>query len=291
MNDGLLTIGEFSKLTGLTIKTLRFYHESGLIKPASVDASSGYRYYAADQVELAIAIKTLRELGFSIEQIGELLPVDFRPGTLVEMLEQRRVALREAMRDDRERLRRLDEILVIERQAEQRAEVAGFEVRLVEVAAQQVASMKYRGAYAECGKIFAKLARQYGRYIAGKPMILCWDSEFKDTDASFEVVFPVRPCNAKPGSQIYELSGGQAIALLHAGPYADLHRSYRKLMVSAATRGWQYETPAREVYHKGPGMIFRGDPRKYLTEIQLLRHAKRSAVPVEPPGEFVAKPE
>ncbi len=49
----MFSIGEFSKLTGLTVKTLRFYHEQGLLKPSAVDDQTGYRYYAADKIEAA----------------------------------------------------------------------------------------------------------------------------------------------------------------------------------------------------------------------------------------------
>ena len=58
-----LSIGEFSKATGLTVKTLRFYHEQGLLEPSSVDDQSGYRYYRPEKIEVARVITLLRELG------------------------------------------------------------------------------------------------------------------------------------------------------------------------------------------------------------------------------------
>ena len=47
----VFSIGEFSKITGLTIKTLRFYHEQGLLTPTTVDEETGYRYYAEAKIE------------------------------------------------------------------------------------------------------------------------------------------------------------------------------------------------------------------------------------------------
>ena len=58
---GMLSIGEFSRVVGMTVKALRFYHEEGLLVPAVVDPRSGYRYYDAAQVETARAIRFLRE--------------------------------------------------------------------------------------------------------------------------------------------------------------------------------------------------------------------------------------
>ena len=58
----MLAIGEFSRMTHLSIRTLRRYHEVGLLEPEMVDASSGYRYYSGDQIPIAQVIHRLREL-------------------------------------------------------------------------------------------------------------------------------------------------------------------------------------------------------------------------------------
>ena len=62
----MFTIGEFSKITGLTVKTLRFYHEKELLVPAAIDHSSGYRYYDQRNVDAARVIVALRGLEFSL---------------------------------------------------------------------------------------------------------------------------------------------------------------------------------------------------------------------------------
>ena len=65
----MLKISEFSKLSHLTIKALRFYEKEGLLKPASVDEWSGYRFYETSQLEVAAKIKSYRQLDLSIEEI------------------------------------------------------------------------------------------------------------------------------------------------------------------------------------------------------------------------------
>jgi DNA-binding transcriptional MerR regulator len=69
----LLTIGEFSRASYLTIKTLRHYHDVGLLEPAQVDSSSGYRYYRADQIATAQTIRRLRALEMPVEQVKGVL--------------------------------------------------------------------------------------------------------------------------------------------------------------------------------------------------------------------------
>ena len=65
----MFKIGEFSKLSMLTIKALRFYEKEGLLIPVHVDEWSGYRFYEAKQLETAATIKALRQLDFSVEEI------------------------------------------------------------------------------------------------------------------------------------------------------------------------------------------------------------------------------
>src|SRR6202049_477968 len=73
--DAALSIGEFSRITHLSIKTLRRYHEAGLLEPHYVDTHSGYRYYSLDQVPTAQVIHRFRELGMPVREVGELVAV------------------------------------------------------------------------------------------------------------------------------------------------------------------------------------------------------------------------
>lgn len=64
-----LRIGEVSKLCGVSIKTLRFYEEEGLIKPVEVDLFTGYRHYDQNNIETLYKIQFLKDLGFSLKEI------------------------------------------------------------------------------------------------------------------------------------------------------------------------------------------------------------------------------
>ena len=69
----LLTIGDFSRATLLTIKTLRHYHDTGLLEPAEVDSHTGYRRYLTNQIPQAQMIKRFRELRMPLNEIRQLL--------------------------------------------------------------------------------------------------------------------------------------------------------------------------------------------------------------------------
>ncbi|MFW0789779.1 MerR family transcriptional regulator [Gordonia sp. CPCC 205333] len=73
MTTDHLTIGTFARVTGLTSSALRFYDDSGLLAPADVDESSGYRYYSPEQVSTAQLIRQLRETGMSLGDIRAIL--------------------------------------------------------------------------------------------------------------------------------------------------------------------------------------------------------------------------
>jgi hypothetical protein len=74
-----LSIGEYSGATYLSVKTLWHYHEVGLLEPAHVDLSSGYRYYRPDQIGPAPIIRRLRDLEMPVERLkGALDATDLR---------------------------------------------------------------------------------------------------------------------------------------------------------------------------------------------------------------------
>src|SRR3974377_953688 len=89
----VFSIGEFSKITGLTVKTLRFYHEQGLLVPSCIDEETGYRYYAPARVGAARAITFLRGLDFSVGEIREILAQAEEGNDLLEVMERQRTLI------------------------------------------------------------------------------------------------------------------------------------------------------------------------------------------------------
>ncbi|MFD4369740.1 MerR family transcriptional regulator [Rhodococcus sp. NPDC058521] len=100
----LMSIGEFARASGLTSSALRFYADSGLLLPSEVDAGSGYRYYAADQVQRATLLRRLRGTDMSLATVSGVLDAD--PAEAGRLIDEHVVAMadnaRRAQRTARE---------------------------------------------------------------------------------------------------------------------------------------------------------------------------------------------
>jgi len=93
-----LTIGAFSRLTRLSIKTLRYYHEVGLLEPAAVDPDSGYRYYWTGQAHTAYLVRRFRDLGLPVAGVKAVLAaadLTARDAILASHLDRMREQLRQ----------------------------------------------------------------------------------------------------------------------------------------------------------------------------------------------------
>lgn len=101
-------------------------------------------------------------------------------------------------------------------------------------------------------------------------MNLYYDSEYKEDDADFEPCFPIRKGKSSDDISVRELKGGRCVSLIHKGQYENLSESYKKIFAYINEKGLKTLLPSREVYIKGPGMIFKGNPNNYLTEIQIM---------------------
>ena len=83
-----LKIGEFSRMMQVTVKTLRHYEQMGLLMPYEVDEWTGYRYYRLEQMQKLNAIRRLKGMGFSLEEIRELYEGDSHSPTLSQLIRE-----------------------------------------------------------------------------------------------------------------------------------------------------------------------------------------------------------
>ena len=264
------SIGEFSKVTGLSVKTLRFYHEKGILAPSSVDDISGYRFYDESKVEKARVIMRLRAMEFSLEDIAAVLGECADDADVLNYLERQKGDLQQRIREDRDTVRSLNEIIASEREARQILEHSSSAIEERTLEAMLIAGLRTKGKYSDCGAGFARLSKTLGRYFCGKPLCLYYDAEYREEDADYETCVPIRKEVQVPGVSVRTLPGGRCFALVHKGPYPALGRSYARILAYLHDKGLNVILPTREVYLKGPGFLFRGNPKKYLTEIQLL---------------------
>jgi DNA-binding transcriptional MerR regulator/effector-binding domain-containing protein len=266
----MFSIGQFSRITGLTIKTIRLYHEKGLLIPNWVDEATGYRYFDDRNIEQARAISYMRELMIPLAEIKQILDRFAEDSDILDFLETHRGTIHLKMEQLNKAALSLDDIIHKEKEAKKMIEESSYSVGEKVVEEVFVAGLRWKGHYGDVGKIFAKLGKLAGRNIRGKPMNLYYDCEYKENDADIETCYPAANNTKKSGELIVRtLPGGKCVSLIHKGPYENLSRSYAKIMEYIQNKKYETTLPIREVYLKGPGMIFRGNPKNYLTEIQI----------------------
>jgi DNA-binding transcriptional MerR regulator len=108
--DRLLTVGEVARRSGLTAKALRHYDRVGLLTPAEVDATTGYRRYRSDQVGIATLVRVLRDLGVPLDQIKSLGPAP-QAAAVADLLRAHRVQLEAELTDVQLKLHGTDQVI------------------------------------------------------------------------------------------------------------------------------------------------------------------------------------
>ena len=261
------SIGEFSRITSLSIKSLRLYHEKQILIPFEVDEFTGYRYYDHTNYETARSIRIMKNLDFTLAEIKEILEECSDEADLIDYLESKLKEVEGKIDQYQKVSRSIEKIILTEKESEMQKN-SEFEIEEKNVETLLIAGHRMKGKYESIGEGFKLLGKSVGRFINGKAMALYYDHEYKEDNADFEACFPVRKGNDSDGISVRELKGGKCVSLIHQGAYQNLGDSYKKIFEYINDKGYKTSAISREVYLKGPGMIFKGNPKNYLTEIQ-----------------------
>jgi effector-binding domain-containing protein len=265
--DDLLPIGRFSKATRLSVKALRHYDELGLLRPAYVDPSSGYRYYRPAQANQAEAIRILRSVELPLEEIGALL-ADGGGEPVAGRLRRHRERLEARLAEHRRMLAFLERLL-------EKEDVMPYEVTVKELPAQPVAATRTTtdlrrissAISAGVDQVLAELGRR-GIEPAGPLQVVYHADQVldEDTSAPIEICFPVAAPFEGSG-EVYgtELAGGPAAVTVHRGPYAEIGPAYHTVSGWIADHGHELAAGPREVYLNDPSQTEEAD---LLTEVQ-----------------------
>jgi len=259
-------IGEFSKITSMTIKSLRFYHEKGVLEPSVVDSQSGYRYYRENDISIAHSIRALRALEFSITEIKAIVDSCEDDCQIRDALRSKAKEIATKIKKYQAMQEGIQEILALN-------EGNNMNIETNQVLEKQlgdllVASIRVKARYEETGKFIGQLYKTAGRHAEGKPINLYWDNSYVENDADIEVCLPVKKAiKAAAPVSTRTLIGGRAVSIVHKGPYGTQGSSYKAGIDYMTENNLTPTQVPREVFLKGPGMIFKGNPENYLTEI------------------------
>ena len=263
----MLSIGEFSQATRLTVKTLRFYHELGILVPVEVDRLTGYRYYDDSSYERAFCISTLKELGFTLQEIGSILEECESEEDLLRFIRKKLEEVRYRIKS----LKALEgRLSFFDRSIDAPPPVPAGAVEEITLEIPYLAAVSVRGTYATIATGFRTLYRKAGRLASGAPYGFFYDMEYKEDDAVMEAVFALSREAMIGGVECRNLPEHRAVRILYKGPYSGVGSAYMKLFEYCGGKGYTPVPPVVERYLKGPGLIFKGNPEHYLTECNLL---------------------
>jgi effector-binding domain-containing protein len=272
----MLKIGDFSKLSQVSIKALRLYDQKGLLKPSSVDRSTGYRFYSAHQLPRLNRILAFKDLGFSLEEIAKLLTEEISPEQIRGMLRLKQGELEQHIMDSQARLGRVAARL---KQIEMENSMANYDVVLKKIAPMAVISRReILPHYGAIGGLFGEIMSYVGSQginPQGIPVSIWHDSEYKESDVDGEAVVPIDPAlipklratlEQQNHLKAYELPGyDQAACIIHQGSYQSLPQAYSHLLRWIEENKYQIVGNSREVCINAG---VEQDNESYITEIQ-----------------------
>jgi len=272
----MIKIGEFSKLVQVSVPTLRYYDQVGLLKPVEVDRVNGYRYYSASQLPRLHRILALKGLGFSLEQIAAVLDEGVTPEQMRGMLRLRHEQIRQQLAEAQGQL---TEVEVRLQQIEREEELSPYDVILKHVEPLLVASIRaILLNHSASNLLFREVYEALGPYVgealgpnpgaAGQTLVLWYDNEFKERDVDGAAAFVLRCRVPESGRMhVHELPTTMMAATIHHGPYNTIGEAHEAILKWIEANGYWIVGADRELnlYNKAP---IRQDDPSYVTEIQ-----------------------
>jgi DNA-binding transcriptional MerR regulator len=243
-----LTIGEFAALTRLSVRTLRRYHEAGLLEPATVDTFTGYRYYSPEQIPTAQVIQRLRQLDVPLAEVEAILATE-DPRDRAEVIAGHVKRLEAELDRTRAAVVSLRRLI--------RPDPADLDVEMRSMPARTVAAISghvhldeslawYDAAMAELDAAFPLAER------TGPPGGQYANELFTHGAGAFTVFRPVR--SPRPSGRIrpIDLPPVDLAVTVHPGPHDDIDVTYGRLGAWVVEHALAVAGPIYEIYRVGP---------------------------------------
>lgn len=263
--DDMYRIGEFSRIVSMSVKTLRYYDEIKLLSPAFVNEENNYRFYNDTSYEKALWIQTMKKYNFSIKEIQEVLPNINSDDDLADFLLEKKEHIHTQILSMKQLQKNLE--VEVSRLKEDKSMNQNQKVEVLEIKDMLIASIRYEGKYEDVGIYIGQLYKNVGGKAMNEPFSLYYDEEYTEQNADVEVCIEVKAPLQKKDIKTRQLKGGRFVSIIHIGSYDTLSRSYKAIADYMKENHLESKAPSREIYLKGPGMLFKGNPDKYETQI------------------------
>jgi DNA-binding transcriptional MerR regulator/effector-binding domain-containing protein len=259
-----LTVGDFSRATHLSVKTLRHYHEVGLLEPATVNPDTGYRYYSPGQIPTAQVIRRLRDLEMPVAEVKAVLAAPdaaARNALIAAHLDRLEAGLAQT-RAAVESLRNLLQPPEGATAIEHRSVPAAAAAAIAAVVERADILAWWQGAL---GELHASVRAQ-GLRATGPSGGVYASSLFQHDRGEATVFIPVAG-SVRPIGRVTALviPPAELAIISHHGSLADADLSYARLGSYATTHEISVDGPLREYYLRGAGDT--PDEAEWRTEI------------------------
>lgn len=265
----MLKIGDFSKLSRISIRMLRHYDEIGLLVPASTDSFTGYRYYGEAQLPIAARIMVLKDMGFGLSAISSILKNYDSPQDLAEFLDLKRAELTEQAAETKRRLKLLE--TAIERLRKD-GFMTNYDVTLKEMPERYVASLrKVIPAYEQEGMLWHMLyAETEGMNLQqtdpGYCLAIFHDEGFKESDVDVEIQLSVKGRYADTEHVIFKtVPPVQIASATFQGSYEKITEVHGAVANWLNDNGYEMSGCSFSIYHVSPAQT--QNPDELVTEV------------------------
>jgi DNA-binding transcriptional MerR regulator/effector-binding domain-containing protein len=242
-----IPIGDFAKMTHLSVKALRHYHDVGILHPAEIDASSGYRYYDPGQIVTAQVIRRFRDLGMPLDEIRALLTAPTVAGRTeviiahLERMESQLSQTQAAVASLRSLLERPRQPAAVE----YRSVGPALSVSIAERVTESALAEWWTGAFRELHATLAAAGVQpHARPGALYPAEL-FETEVGEVVAFVPTSSPV-VCSGRVAMR--EIPAAELAVAVHQGPFAESDQTYADLGQYITARAIGVDGPIREYY-------------------------------------------
>lgn len=264
----MLKIGEFAKLTGISIYMLRNYDKIGLLKPESIDDFTDYRYYSEKQIPEAETIQALKRLGFGLAEIKEILRLGVNSEKVQPMLNSK------LMEKERE-LDALKEQLEYIRHASNglaRNDAFALSLHIKHIPERKIVSLRgVLSAFQEEGVLWERLhmlCEKYGVQLADTPYSFARTNsvDFAHERIDTEVWLQVEKLMPDVDELKFRvLPETDVAAIAYRGEYQKIGEISRYIYRWANENNYQISGKSFQTYYVSPAA--EGDPNNYVTEV------------------------
>ncbi len=260
----MYTVGEFSKICQVSVKTLHHYDKIGLLTPFQVDSFNGYRYYTQDQVKRMLLIGRLKRYGFSLDEIKDILQCEDGRILFLKLQQQKEKLELQKQRTDLVIRELSAHLLSFERTGDIMEYQKQYEIQLIETPDRCVLSNRQMMGVEEFGEYYSPLFEQIAReHITPDGMVgaVYHDKEFSRECSDVELIVGV-----KGKEKADKIMKGQLCAVtVHKGEYSSLPDAYGALTAWIEENGYEWNGAPYDIYTKS--FLHNFAPEEWETEV------------------------